>query len=216
MSWSHTLGAYLRTRPTSPPSTMTSLLWDTVIINVTEVDLMVVILQERREGKSSGWSETVGGPTGERTDISGDCEDRDFIFECENEMLTRLARGINNIGIESGACDWAMPKDTWSNVTFPPEVGPVIILIITTHTWNGGELKRSPCISVVTVINKYSQQSLTGADQWQRRAAGGDCLGFDSGVESPPHYHWPWRHNQSCIMSQIWQIYLCKNIKRLG
>jgi len=33
----------------------------------------------------------------------------------------RLARGINNIGIESGACDWAMPKDTWSNVTFPPE-----------------------------------------------------------------------------------------------
>ena len=134
MSWSHTLGAYLRTRPTSPPSTMTSLLWDTVIINVTEVDLMVVILQERREGKSSGWSETVGGPTGERTDISGDCEDRDFIFECENEMLTRLARGINNIGIESGACDWAMPKDTWSNVTFPPEVGPVIILIIATHT----------------------------------------------------------------------------------
>lgn len=23
-------------------------------------------------------------------------------------------------------------------------------------------------------------------------------------------------HLQSCIMSQIWQIYLCKNIKRLG
>ena len=37
-------------------------------------------------------------------------------------LHTRLARGINNIGIESGACDWAMPKDTWSNVTFPPEV----------------------------------------------------------------------------------------------
>ena len=51
-------------------------------------------------------------------------------------MLTRLARGINNIGIESGACDWAMPKDTWSNVTFPPEVGPVIILIIATHTYD--------------------------------------------------------------------------------
>merc|ERR1712038_269714 len=31
----------------------------------------------------------------------------------------RLARGINNIGIESGACDWAMPRDTWSNVNFP-------------------------------------------------------------------------------------------------
>jgi len=33
----------------------------------------------------------------------------------------RLARGINNIGIESGVCDWALPRDTWSNVTFPPQ-----------------------------------------------------------------------------------------------
>lgn len=31
----------------------------------------------------------------------------------------RLARGINNIGIESGTCDWATAVDTWSNVTFP-------------------------------------------------------------------------------------------------
>merc|ERR1711994_909907 len=29
-------------------------------------------------------------------------------------VVDRLARGINNIGIESGACDWAMPRDTWS------------------------------------------------------------------------------------------------------
>ena len=33
----------------------------------------------------------------------------------------RLARGVNNIGIESGACDWALPKDTWTEVTFPRE-----------------------------------------------------------------------------------------------
>ena len=31
----------------------------------------------------------------------------------------RLARGVNNIGIESGACSWATPKDTWSHVNFP-------------------------------------------------------------------------------------------------
>jgi len=31
----------------------------------------------------------------------------------------RLERGINNIGIESGACAWAVPKDTWSSVNFP-------------------------------------------------------------------------------------------------
>ena len=31
----------------------------------------------------------------------------------------RLERGINNIGIESGACAWAVPKDTWSNIHFP-------------------------------------------------------------------------------------------------
>jgi len=31
----------------------------------------------------------------------------------------RLARGVNNIGIESGACSWATPKDTWSQVNFP-------------------------------------------------------------------------------------------------
>jgi len=30
----------------------------------------------------------------------------------------RLERGINNIGIESGACSWATPKDTWSKVAF--------------------------------------------------------------------------------------------------
>merc|ERR1739844_431775 len=32
----------------------------------------------------------------------------------------RLVRGVNNIGIESGTCDWATPKDTWSDVNFPP------------------------------------------------------------------------------------------------
>jgi len=31
----------------------------------------------------------------------------------------RLERGINNIGIESGACSWATPKDTWSDISFP-------------------------------------------------------------------------------------------------
>ena len=31
----------------------------------------------------------------------------------------KLARGINNIGIESGACSWAVPADTWSQVNFP-------------------------------------------------------------------------------------------------
>ena len=31
----------------------------------------------------------------------------------------RLARGINNIAIESGLCSWATPKDTWSDVSFP-------------------------------------------------------------------------------------------------
>merc|ERR1712106_204572 len=30
----------------------------------------------------------------------------------------RLARGVNNIGIEGGYCSWATPKDTWSNVDF--------------------------------------------------------------------------------------------------
>jgi cathepsin X len=30
----------------------------------------------------------------------------------------RLQRGINNIGVESGACSWAVPKDTWSHVNF--------------------------------------------------------------------------------------------------
>jgi len=37
----------------------------------------------------------------------------------------RLARGVNNIGIEGGFCDWAMPRDTWSNVSFP---------VVTQHT----------------------------------------------------------------------------------
>jgi len=32
----------------------------------------------------------------------------------------RLVRGVNNIGIESGTCDWATPQDTWSDVNFPP------------------------------------------------------------------------------------------------
>jgi len=31
----------------------------------------------------------------------------------------RLARGINNIAIESGLCSWATPKDTWSDTAFP-------------------------------------------------------------------------------------------------
>lgn len=31
----------------------------------------------------------------------------------------RLERGINNVGIESGMCSWAVPKDTWSEVHFP-------------------------------------------------------------------------------------------------
>jgi len=31
----------------------------------------------------------------------------------------RLARGINNLGIEGGYCSWATPKDTWSDVNFP-------------------------------------------------------------------------------------------------
>lgn len=31
----------------------------------------------------------------------------------------RLARGINNIAIESGLCSWATPKDSWSDLTFP-------------------------------------------------------------------------------------------------
>ena len=31
----------------------------------------------------------------------------------------RLARGINNIAIESGLCSWATPKNTWSDITFP-------------------------------------------------------------------------------------------------
>jgi len=31
----------------------------------------------------------------------------------------RLARGINNIAIESGMCSWAVPKDTWTEVSFP-------------------------------------------------------------------------------------------------
>jgi len=34
----------------------------------------------------------------------------------------RLARGINNIAIESGLCSWATPKDTWSDVSFPVNV----------------------------------------------------------------------------------------------
>ncbi len=32
----------------------------------------------------------------------------------------RLARGVNNLGIESeGTCSWATPKDTWSDIVFP-------------------------------------------------------------------------------------------------
>ena len=31
----------------------------------------------------------------------------------------RLARGINNIAIESGLCSWATPKDSWSDLSFP-------------------------------------------------------------------------------------------------
>ena len=31
----------------------------------------------------------------------------------------RLARGINNIAIESGLCSWATPKDSWSDISFP-------------------------------------------------------------------------------------------------
>lgn len=31
----------------------------------------------------------------------------------------RLERGTNNLGIESGACSWATPKDTWTSVNFP-------------------------------------------------------------------------------------------------
>lgn len=27
----------------------------------------------------------------------------------------KLARGVNNLGIESGTCSWATPKDTWTN-----------------------------------------------------------------------------------------------------
>ena len=30
-----------------------------------------------------------------------------------------MAKGVNNIGIESGACSWATPRDTWSGVSFP-------------------------------------------------------------------------------------------------
>jgi hypothetical protein len=43
----------------------------------------------------------------------------------------RLARGINNLGIEvEGTCSWATPKDTWSDIVFPQKeykVGRCII-----------------------------------------------------------------------------------------
>lgn len=31
----------------------------------------------------------------------------------------KLIRGVNNIAIESGNCDWATPSDTWSDISFP-------------------------------------------------------------------------------------------------
>ena len=42
----------------------------------------------------------------------------------------RLERGINNLGIESGACSWATPKDTWSSVNFPHGLAEVRLLPI--------------------------------------------------------------------------------------
>ena len=115
----------------------------------------------RKPVKSSGWSETVGAPIGGRTDISGKSQEQ--LDSDDPPVVDRLARGINNIGIESGACDWAMPRDTWSNVTFPPEVSPVIMIIY--------------IYSQVLPIN----YSFTGGDCWSRGGARPNCVGFDSG-----------------------------------
>ena len=72
------------------------------------------------------------------------------------EGFFRLARGVNNIAIESGLCSWAEPEDTWTQASFParPEHG----------LSNGDRLANS----VYTLIQKLLENQRLEARKWRK------------------------------------------------